>query len=160
MTRRNAPYSSENPRPVSILRLQTDGLGRLCESLETAGFLSGAPHTAGNPAKKAYLLDGLQHPKADKLIIYSPEEGPQLDLNVFKVKELRSLAACLQIPLKSTDNKADIVLKISDNVAGNVLVWAVTAGHSSQKYQNHMTASRSDLVSNVFHAHDYRYRVS
>lgn len=122
MTRHSAPYSSERPRPISILQLQTDGLGRLCESLETAGFLLGAPHTNGNPAKEAYLLDGLQHPKADKLIIYSPKEGPQLDLNVFKVKELRGLAACLQIPLKGTDKKADIVLKISDNVAGNVVV--------------------------------------
>ena len=122
MTRHSASVSSENPRPIRILRLQTDGLGRLCNSLETAGFLSGAPYTAGNPAKQAYLLDGLQHPKADKLIIYSPEEGPQLDLNVFKVKDLKILAACLQIPLKSTDKKADIILKISDNVAGNAIV--------------------------------------
>ena len=122
MTRRNAPFDSKNPRPISILGLQTDGLGRLCDSLEAAGFLSGAPPTLGNPAKETYLLDGLQHPKADRLIIHSPEEGPLLDLNVFTVKNLRSLAAYLQIPLKSTDKKADIILKIADNVAGNVLI--------------------------------------
>ena len=135
MTRHSAPLTSEIPRPISILRLQTNGLARLCDSLETAGFLTGAPHKAGNPAKEAYLLDGLQHPKAAKLIVYSPEEGPQLDLNVFKVKELRSLATCLQIPLKSTDKKAEIILKISDNVAGNASLtagqcWRMPGGQS------------------------------
>ena len=120
MTRHSAPFTNERPGPISILRLHTDGLSRLCDAFETAGFLSGAPHEIGSPAKQAYLLDSLQHPKADKLIIHS-SEGPQLDLNVFKVRELRSLAACLQIALKSADNKATMILKISDHVAGNFL---------------------------------------
>lgn len=116
MTRHSAPCTSETARPISILRLDTGGLGRLCHALEIMGFLS---QKAGILAKEAHLLHGLQHPKAEKLIVDSPE-GSQLDLDVFTVKELRNLAACLGTKLEGANRKAAIILKVSDDIAGNV----------------------------------------
>ena len=77
-----------------------------------------APDKASKAANKAYFLTSLQHPKANKLIRNS-SSGPQLDLNVFTVKELKSLAASLQVAIQSTDNKAAIIVKITDAVAGD-----------------------------------------
>lgn len=114
---RQSPFTSETARPISILRLDTGGLGRLCDALELMGILEA--QKAGNAAIKAYLLDGLQHPKAEKLIIYSPE-GPQLDLTVFTVIELKKLAVCLGTKLEGANKKAAIILKLSDAIAGSV----------------------------------------
>lgn len=147
MTRHSAPFTSETARPISILRLDKGSLGRLCNALEIIGFLS---QKAGNLAKEAHLLYGLQHPKAEKLIIDSPE-GPQLDLDVFTVKELRNLAACLGTKLEGATKKAVIILKVSDDIAGDVPAHA-----SALATGNQVCKGMQGCVSTGFHACAYR----
>ena len=124
MTRHSDPSTSQNSGAISILQLSTDSLDRLCDALEVAGFLPEASGSVSKNANKAHLLDGLQHPKASKLIAHSPE-GPQLDLNVFTIRELERLAAGLPVSLKGADRKAGIIGRITDDIAGDLLLCKI-----------------------------------
>lgn len=128
MTR--ALVTNEKPGVVSILRLHPDSLRRLCDALEAAEFLAGPPTTFGKAANQAYLLNSLRHPKANKLIKY-PSEGPQLDLNVFTIPELKSLATSLNIVCKSSERKGAIITKITDSLAGKSGTATVLAAKSN-----------------------------
>ena len=131
MTRHSEPSSSQNPGVVSILQLSTESLNRLCDALELAGFLPKASGSVNKAANKAHLLDNVQHPKASKLIVFSPE-GPQLDLTVFTVKELKCLAASLPVSLRGAGNKEAIVGKITDGIAGEPFlckIWHPICGN-------------------------------
>ena len=114
-----APHT-EQSRVIMIDQLSSDSLNRLCEAFEVWGLLSSAPHNLWRPANNAYLLDGLQHPKANKLIQHS-SSGTRLDFHVFKVNELKVLASHLQAPIKSSDRKQDIVDSLVNNLTGDIL---------------------------------------
>ena len=114
-----APHT-EQSRVIKIDQLSSDSLKRLCAAFEVWGLLPSAPHNLRKPANNAYLLDGLQHPKANKLIQHS-SSGPRLDLHVFTVKELKVLARHLDTPYDSSDRKQVIVDNLFDKLQGDFL---------------------------------------
>ena len=97
---------SLTPRLLVIKQLSTDALTALCQALEAGEFLA-TPTNPSGETTTAYLLDCLQHPKASKLIQYTAT-GPGLDLQVFKVTELKILARHLDVPFKNADKKSVI----------------------------------------------------
>ena len=104
-----------------IDELDTDGINRLCRALENAELLPPAPGGLGRPANNAYLLDGLQHPKAKQLIGSHPT-GAGLDLQHLKKKELQVLAVHLKA--SQTGTKAVIIASIIDSVKGEEYIAA------------------------------------
>ena len=126
------PHTEQSVRSViEINQLSSDSLNRLCAAFEVWGLLPSAPHNRRKPANNAYLLDGLQHPKANKLIQHS-SSGPRLDLHVFTVKELKVLAWHLETPYDSSDRKQVIVDNLVDKLKGGFLscshaMWTAAA---------------------------------
>lgn len=117
---RQTAFSTSLPEQlgtVQLTQLNKNQLQRLCQALEAAAFLPAAPGELGRPANTAYLLDSLQHPKANKLIQYSPT-GPELKIKVLTVKDLKVLALHLQAPVKSSDTKDVIVASITNSLTG------------------------------------------
>ncbi len=104
---------------IVIDRLSSDSLSRLCQALEAHGVLPPAPGNLSTAGKNTYLLDGLQqqHPKAHKLI-QDTSNGPQMDVQVFTVNELKALARQLQAPFRSSDRKQTIADSIISNLTG------------------------------------------
>jgi len=109
----------EHSSTIVIDRLSSDSLSRLCQALEAQGILPPAPGNLSTAGKNTYLLDGLQqqHPKAHKLI-QDTSNGPQIDIPVFTVNELKALARQLQAPFRSSDRKQAIVDSIISNLTG------------------------------------------
>ena len=111
---------TEQSSVILTAQLNSDSLNRLCKAFEAWGLLPSAPHNLRKPANMAYLLDGLQHPKANRLIQHS-SSGPRLDLQVFTKKELKVLAQHLQVPIKISDKKQVIVDRLVNNLKGDCL---------------------------------------
>ncbi|DBA85090.1 hypothetical protein WJX79_000334 [Trebouxia sp. C0005] len=108
---------TERLSTIVIDRLSSDSLSRLCEALEAQSILPPAPNNLSTAGKNTYLLDGLQqqHPKAHKLI-HDTTNGPQIDIQVLTVNELKALARQLQAPFRSSDRKQAIVDSIIRNL--------------------------------------------
>ncbi len=103
---------------IAIDRLSSGNLNRLCQALEAQGVLPSAPGNLSTASKNTYLLDGLQqHPKAHKLL-QDTSNGPQIDVHVFTVNELKALARQLQASFRSSDRKQTIVDSIISNLTG------------------------------------------
>jgi hypothetical protein len=107
----------ERSSAIVIDRLSSGSLSRLCQALEALAVLPPAPGSLSRAGKNTYLLDGLQHPKVHKLI-QDTSNGPQIDIQVFTVNELKALARQLQAPFRSSDRKQAIVDSIISNLTG------------------------------------------
>ncbi|DBA94842.1 TPA: hypothetical protein ACH3X1_002382 [Trebouxia sp. C0004] len=109
---------------IAIDRLSSSSLNRLCQALDAQGVLPPAPGNLSTAGKINYLLDGLQHPKAYKLM-QDTSNGPHIDIRVFTVNELKALARQLQAPFRSADRKQAMIDSIISNLTDIRLATAV-----------------------------------